>query len=75
MLEIQVVVVLRHVFAAHNSVDFHAFVVIKPVQQLRRDQEILARMLFTGDINHTLMNDSLIPWVHALVDLINHTKG
>lgn len=52
----------------------------QPVEQFGCDEEILTSTAFTpigvaGDIEQTIMHDPLVPWIHTLVDLVDHSEG
>lgn len=49
--------------------------ILEPVEQLWRDEEVLARMLAAGNVHHTFVYHPLVAWIHALIDLVYHPEG
>lgn len=58
-LEIQLLVVFRHVLSACNAMDLHARIVFQVGQKFRRDQEILRSVLGASDVDHAGMDKTM----------------
>ena len=63
-----------HVLSARYAKDTHALVVFEAREQLGSDEEVLAGVLSTGDLDHALVHHPLVAWIHSLVDLVNHSE-
>jgi hypothetical protein len=72
--DIQLLIILRHVFTACNTQYFHPLMVPQSGEQLRRDKEVLAGVFFASNFNHTFMYHPLITGIHALVDFVDDTE-
>ena len=57
-----------------NAMDLHTLIISKIGQQFRCDEEVLARVFFTCNVDHSLVNHTLVAWVHTLVDFIDNTE-
>lgn len=73
--QIQHAALLRHELATRNTQDLHMSIIPQSRQQLRRDEEILARMLLTRDLDHAFVDHALVARVHALVDFVDDAEG
>ena len=60
---------------AGNTQHPHLRIVLEPREQLGRDEEVLARVLAAGDLDHALVDHALVARVHALVDLVDDAEG
>jgi len=61
--------------SARDAVHFHSRIVSETGEELWRNQEVLTSVLFASDIDHALMNHTLVSGVHSLVDLVHNTEG
>ena len=60
--------------ATSNTQDAHLGVVPEASQQLGRDEEVLARVLAAGNLDHALVDHAFVPRVHALVDFVDDAE-
>lgn len=74
LVEIHLVAVLRYIFTTGDAQDSHAFIIPQTGQELGRDQEVLTRVFAAGDLNHALVDHTLVARVHALVDLVHDAE-
>lgn len=58
-----------------NAQDPHAPIVSQAREQLRRDEEVLARILLARDFHHAFVHQTLVAGIHALVDLVDDAEG
>jgi hypothetical protein len=75
LIDIQLVAIFGHVYAAGNAQDSHVVVVRQAREKLWRDEKVLACMLFTCNLDHSLVHHAFVARVHTLVDLIDNTEG
>lgn len=73
--EIQLPMISRHVLPTGNAMNLHVLMIRQSRQQLRRDQEVLARVLGAGDLHHAGVDETLVARVHALVNLVDDAEG
>lgn len=72
--EIEIRALIRHVLAARNAMDFHLGMELQVIEQLRGNEEILARSFRTGNVDHAFVHHALVARVHTLVDLVDNTE-
>ena len=73
-LEVEVCPLVWHVLTARDTMNLHLLMELQVIEQLRRDQEILACTLGTCNVHHALVNHALVAWVHTLIDLVHNTE-
>lgn len=73
-LEIQFLALAGHVFPAGNAENPHLGIVPQPREELRRDEEVLGRVLTAGDFHHAFVDHALVAGVHALIDLVDDAE-
>lgn len=67
--------ILGHVLPAGDAQHPHLGIVPQAREQLGCDEEVLARVLAAGNLNHALVDHALVAGVHALVDLVDDAEG
>ncbi len=72
--EVEAAALAGDVLARGDAEDAHALVVAQAGEQLGRDEEVLARVLAAGDLDHALVHHALVARVHALVDLVDDAE-
>lgn len=73
--EVKLSALVWHVLATRDAQDLHALVVPQAGEQLRRDEEVLRRVLVASDLDHALVHHALVARVHALIYLVDHAEG
>ena len=58
-----------------DTMSLHLGMKLQITQKLRRNEEVLARVFLTGDIDHALVHHALVARVHALVDFVDDAEG
>jgi hypothetical protein len=71
---VEKLVVVRHVLSTGYTEDLHTRVILQTSEQLRGDQEILARVFVASNLDHAFVDHAFITWIHALIDLIDNTE-
>ena len=74
LLEVQLVVLVRHMLAARDTVDLHLRVKLQVIEQLRRDEEVLTCTLAACDIDHAFVYHAFVTGIHALIDLVHDAE-
>jgi hypothetical protein len=63
------------VLAAGDAENTHLGVVTEAGEEFGCDEEVLAGVLATGNLDHAFVNHALVARVHALVDLVDDAEG
>lgn len=66
--------ILGHVLPALDTQHLHPAIIPQAREELRRDEEVLARVLAARDLHHALVHHALVARVHALVDLVDDAE-
>lgn len=64
-----------HVLPAGDAKHPHLGIVPQTREQLGRDEEVLARVLAAGNLDHALVDHAFVAGVHALVDFVDDAEG
>lgn len=73
-LKVKLAALAGHMLAACNAEDAHLGVIAQTREELRGDEEVLARVFATCDLYHTLVNHAFVAGVHSLVDLVDDAE-
>lgn len=57
-----------------DAQDAHLRIVTQAREELGGDEEVLAGVLATGDLDHALVHHALVAGVHTLVDLVDDAE-
>lgn len=71
---IQLRVILWHILATGDTQNPHPLIIFQSCEKLRCDEEVLAGVFLASNLHHAFVHHALIPWIHALVDLIHDSE-